>query len=292
MTRRTLLNPKTTPKEFWTYKQFVDWHYVDRGKPKLDKVPINPRTLANAGSTWPNTWTDIRTAVTAYLVNEWLAGIGFVLTKHDPYVMIDLDNCLIDGNLSPFASEIVERIPTYWEYSPSLKGLRGFVYCEEQPEALKRDAIEIYSQERFATLTGNIFMEQRPIARIASLKWLTDRFVTQDKGTQGEKTHSFLSQGATAPQDDQELWQRIFAVNNLAKELYNGNMSIVNGQDPSRAVILLLNSLAKWTKGDTARMRRMMEQTALDKTKWKENRKGQDWLTGRINDAINYMGGR
>lgn len=289
---RTLLNPNTTPKEFWTYKQYVCWRYVDRGKPKLDKVPINPRTLANAGSTWPNTWTDIRTAVTAYRVNEWLAGIGFVLTKHDPYVMIDMDNCLVDGNLSPFASEIVERIPTYWEYSPSLKGLRGFVYCEEQPEALKRDEIEIYSKERFATLTGNVLMEQRPITRIASLKWLTDRFPPQEKDSQEKRPTALSSERATAPQDDQELWQRIFTVNALAADIYNGNLTRINNQDPSRAVIMLLNTLALWTKGDNGRMRRMMEQTALDKTKWGENRKGQDWLTGRINDAINYMQGR
>ena len=292
MTPRTLVNPNMTPKELWPYKQYVCWQFVDRGKPKLDKVPINARTLKNAGSTWPNTWCDIRTAVTTYKANDWLAGIGFVLSQHDPYVMIDLDRCLIDGNLSPFASEIVEHLNTYTEFSPSLTGLRLFVHCPEQPEAIKRDEIEIYSKERFATLTGNVFMEQRPIARIASLKWLTDRFANQAKGAQGEKTHSFLSQGATASQDDQELWQRIFAVNSLAKDLYNGNMTVVNGQDPSRAVILLLNSLAKWTKGDAARMRQMMEQTSLDKSKWKEKRKGQDWLTGRIQDAINYMGGR
>lgn len=296
-TQRTLVNPNAIPRELWTYKQFVCWKYVDRGKPKLDKVPVNPRNLSNAGVTWPNTWSSINAAVAIYRERTSLAGIAYVLTDHDPFTMVDIDNCLTEGNLSPFAAEVVSALDTYWEISPSGHGLRGFVRCEQQPATLKRTEIEIYSRERFATLTGNT-LHNRPIARVASLDWLIGRFI--DEGKTEEKTHEthrFPPQGAPAPSDDQSLWQRIFAVNDLARDIYSGNLtSIRTGPDglpdESRAVILLLNSLALWTKGDASRMRAMMYQTSLDKSKWGEKRKGQDWLTGRINDAINYMAGR
>lgn len=240
---------------------------------------------------WPNTWANKRIAVHTYQAHDDLAGIAFVLTNHDPYTMIDIDGCVTGGNLSPLASEVIDRLDTYAEFSPSGKGLRLFVHCEAQPPTLKRPEIEIYSRERFATLTGNT-LHQKPIARIDSLQWLYDRFPPQHQDKQGKRPTTFPPERATAPQDDAELWRRIFAVNALAKDIYNGNLTRINNQDPSRAVIMLLNTLALWTKGDAARMRQMMEQTALDKTKWAENRKGQDWLTGRIEDAISYMAGR
>lgn len=297
-TQRTLVDPNAIPRELWTYRQYVVWKYLYRGPDrKPDKVPVNAKTLGNAGVTWPNTWCSIHAAVAIYRERQSLAGIAFVLTDHDPYTMLDLDNCLMDGNLSPFAAEIVDRLNTYTEISPSGSGLRLFVRCEQQPATLKRTELEIYSRERFATLTGDT-LHNRPIARIDSLDWLTAQFKDEGKaeGRPTGPTTSFSS-GATGSRDDVELWQRIFAVNHLARDIYSGNLiNIRKGPDglpdESRAVILLLNSLALWTKGDASRMRAMMYQTSLDKTKWAENRKGWTWLDGRINDAINFMGAR
>lgn len=293
MTTRTLINPNVTPRELWNYRQFVGWQYVDRGKPKLDKCPINPhRPRSNAGVTWPNTWADIRSAVATYKAHEHLAGIGFVLTPNDPYVMVDLDNCVnADGGLTDFAGNVLGALNTYTEYSPSVSGLRLFVRCQQQPEAVKRAEIEIYSRDRFATLTGNV-LHDHPIARFDSLDWFIAQFapeVEPDRPT----TFSSSADHAPPPADDAQLWESIFKFNPLARAIYNGDLSQVRGNgDPSRAVILLANSLALWTKGDAGRMERMLRQTYLDKTKWDSKRKGQTWLDGRISDAINYMASR
>lgn len=288
--KRTLMNPNAVPRELWNYRQFVCWRYVDRGKPKPDKVPVNPRTLGNAGSGWPNTWTDIRTAVATYRANEHLAGVGYVLTEHDPYVMIDLDDCLTPQGMTSYAASVIDALNTYTEYSPSVRGLRLFIHSHQQPDTIKRDDIEIYSSGRFATLTGNV-LHDHPIARFDSLNWFIERFIPVEEN---EETHNSLSPAAHAPPpaDDAQLWESIFKFNPLARAIYNGDLSQVRGGDPSRAVILLLNSLALWTKCDAGRMERMICQTHLDKTKWGDNRRGQTWLTGRVNDAINYMAGR
>jgi putative DNA primase/helicase len=291
---RTLLDPNATPRELWPYRQFVPWKYVDRGKPKPDKVPVNARTLGNAGSTWPNTWADIRTAVTAYQANDDLAGIAYVLTAHDPYAMVDIDNCIIDGQFSQLAIDVICTLRTYTEFSPSKKGLRLFVHCQEQPDAIKRPEIEIYSRERFATLTGDV-VNPAPITKVDSLDWFIDKFVPkQEQQSKNDPQLSFscVNRGASLSSDDSELWDYIFRINTLARSIYNGDLSNVRNGDNSRAVILLLNSLALHTKGDAARMERMIYQAHLDKTKWNEKRKNQTWLDGRIRDAINYMGGR
>ncbi len=291
-TPRTLTNPNAIPRELWSYKQFVGWKYVDRGAAKPDKVPVNPRTLGNAGVTWPNTWADIRTAVAAYSAHEHLSGIGSVLTTHDPYTMIDLDNCItVDGSLTTFAQNVVDALSTYDEISPSRNGLRMFVHCQQQPDNVKRPEIEIYSRDRFATLTGNV-LHDRPIARFDSMDWFVEKFVPV---VEPNRPTAFSSSAGHAPPpiDDAELWERIFRVNPLARALYDGNLSQVRGNgDPSRAVILLLNSLALWTKCDASRMERMVRQSRLDQAKWDSNRRGQTWLDGRISDAINYMAGR
>lgn len=288
---RTLINPNAIPRELWQYRQFVCWRYINTGKPKPDKIPINAATLRNAGSTYANTWADVRTAVAAYQKNEDLAGIGFVVTKRDPYVMIDLDDCLSDTSLSNFASDVVEALDTYAERSPSEHGLRFFVHCQQQPQSIKRSEIEVYSRERFATLTGYV-VHDRPIAKFDDLDWFITRFIPDAK-MERPTALSRVQRNVPPSPDDAILWQRIFKKNSLARQLYAGDLSSIRGNgDPSRAVIMLANTLALWTHGDASRMDRMMRQTKLDKAKWDNRRKNQAWLDGRIQDAISYMNAR
>jgi putative DNA primase/helicase len=292
-TPRTLVDADAIPHELQRYKQFVDWRYQDNGKPKLDKIPVNPRTLGNAGSTWPNTWSGKDAAVNTYQAHDFLAGIGLVLTPNDPYTMGDLDNCIINGKFSTLAIDVIAALNTYVERSPSKRGIRFLVHCRHQPDAIKRPEIELYSKERFATLTGDVLMNA-PIAKVDSLDWFIDEFVPKPEPTakSDPQLSSFGADRLLPSGDDAELWNYIFRVNPLAEPIFNGDLSNVRGADQSRAVMLLLNSLALWTKGDAARMESMIRQTYLDKSKWDENRKGWTWLYGRIQDAIGYMAGR
>jgi len=287
---RTLVNPNALPRELRAYCQFVGWQYVDRGKAKPDKVPVNVRTLGNAGATWPNTWADIRRAVATYQAHPTLAGIGFVLTANDPYVMLDLDDCILDGVPNEFACGVLNHLRTYAELSPSGHGLRLLVHCRHQPNATRRPAIELYSKERFATLTGDV-LDDAPIVRLDSLDWFLDQFVPKPEIKPSDPQLSSCVDRAV-PSSDQELWDYIRRVNPLAKSIFAGDLADIRNGDHSRAVILMLNSLAMWTSGDAKRMARMIRQTHLDKTKWDENRGGQTWLAGRIDDAIIYMAAR
>lgn len=286
MSARTLVNPNNTPRELWSLQQWVCWRYVDRGRPKPDKCPVNPHTLGNAGATWPNTWSTIRHAVATYQEHPELAGIGFVLTEAAGVTMIDLDNCLIGDQPSPFAQDVLEALPTYTERSPSGRGLRLLLRCNNPPANVKRETIELYSHGRFTTLTGNV-LTRRPLATVGSLEGFIRRFV-------GEKKHDppfFLSPRCEPTADDAELLQQIFAHNRLAAQLYDGDLSAAHG-DYSRAVILLANSLALWTKGDAARMRRMMESSGLKSDKFEKRVGRGSWLEHQIADAINFMGGQ
>ncbi|MFN8486429.1 MAG: hypothetical protein U0350_02485 [Caldilineaceae bacterium] len=286
-TSRTLINPDALPRDLLQYRQWVLWQYQPRqGGGKPFKKPINSKTLGPAGPDWPNTWGEFYRVLWAYRQNPDMAGLGFMLTPNDPFVALDLDDCLIDNTLSPFANTIINALPaTYWEISPSGQGLRGLVRCNHQPGIVTQPGvIEVYSR-KYVTLTGNV-LHQNPLAQLNDLDRFIEKFFPET-----EKPQSTTTKYPDPPADDAELWKRIRAVNHLADQLYKGDLSGVykrNGQtDRSRAVILLLNPLAKWTKGDAARMRRMMYQTALDKSRWETRSSQGDWLDLAIHSVLN-----
>ena len=94
--KSVVLGP-SIPQELHAYTQWVCWKYVDRGPDKKpDKRPLNPRNLHNAGVHWSNTWSTFNHAYSVYLAHAetGVNGIGFVLTSDDPFVAVDLDNCV------------------------------------------------------------------------------------------------------------------------------------------------------------------------------------------------------
>jgi hypothetical protein len=62
----------------------------------------------------------------------------------------------------------------------------------------------------------------------------------------------------TSAASDDQLWADIFKVNKLAYQIAHGDLSDVRGGDRSRAVIMLLNALARATGCDASRMARMI----------------------------------
>lgn len=298
MTPRTLQDPNAIPQELFPRRQFVCWQSVPDPKGGKDqKQPINPKTRGGAGYKWPNTWADIYTATATYLAYTHLSGIGFMLTENDAYANVDVDNCLIDGEASPLALQVANLLHTYAEISPSGRGLRFIIRCWPLPgNHAQPNSIELYSRQKFATLTGRVWRERLPIAQVDNVVELLKPFLGERKRTHSDPPVFF--EGTRPDADDNALWQRIFAKNQLAYKLFHGDLSGVHGQgkhggpDGSRAVILLLNSLAFWTNGDAARMATMIRQTQLDKTRWDDKRGNGTWLDYQIADACQYMGGK
>lgn len=108
-----------------------------------------------ASSTNPQTWS---TYLDASASNVGV-GIGFVLG--DGIGCIDIDHCIIDGQVTPAAMAIVNRYPgNYIETSPSGNGLHIWGLMPEQPGTRKIENgvhVETYSRGRYITVTGNVF---------------------------------------------------------------------------------------------------------------------------------------
>ncbi|MFD8199986.1 bifunctional DNA primase/polymerase [Streptomyces sp. NPDC059701] len=97
----------------------------------------------------PATWSDYATARAA-TAGE---GVGFVLTRGDGIVVIDLDHAVEGGRVLPWAQRIVDALPaTYMERGRSGSGLhlwfRGAVPAGRR---VRRGevAVEVYSDRRY-----------------------------------------------------------------------------------------------------------------------------------------------
>jgi len=152
----------TIPAELKVLHRWLLWN----GK----KIPWDAKFLKSyASATDPHTWASYEQACTAYDEGGF-NGLGFALVG-DGLVGIDLDSCVIDGQPSHDAMELMKCIGCeYIELSPSGTGLRGFGYVENPPlNGRKRTrnglSIELYSTGRYLTVTGHV-VKAGPLAHL------------------------------------------------------------------------------------------------------------------------------
>ncbi len=153
---------RNIPEQLQSLDQWVGWQFQDRESPtgpRRIKVPVSTKTGRYAKVNDPSTWTSFKHSLAGYDNEESnLDGIGFVFSRDDPFVGIDLDDCLDEqGNLSTLAQQVITEVGSYTEVSPSGKGVK-VIAKSLIPVSSRRDSsrgIEIYGSDRFFTITGN-----------------------------------------------------------------------------------------------------------------------------------------
>jgi putative DNA primase/helicase len=147
------------PEELTERPQWVCWRLEERDE-KLTKVPYTPGTLRRASSTDLMTWSTFKDALAAYEAAEpSYSGIGFVFSSGDPYTGIDLDDCRNPetGAIAPWAQRMIDRVQEgYIETSPSGTGVHIIVVGTVRDGGMRKGPIEMYSRERFFTITGEV----------------------------------------------------------------------------------------------------------------------------------------
>lgn len=130
------------------------------------KQPLDPRTGEAARVDDPSTFGTWDDALAWYKKHEREpdAGAGFVFTKGDNLVFVDVDHALDNGKPKPWAAPLVEQLAaqTYVEVSPSGTGLHAFYVGELERApgvtgarlAVEDGAVEVYAERRFSTVTG------------------------------------------------------------------------------------------------------------------------------------------
>ncbi|WP_435196380.1 phage NrS-1 polymerase family protein [Natronomonas sp. EA1] len=266
------------PAAMVTRPQWVCWRAEARGE-KTTKIPVNPSTGRYASTTDPETWTDFATA-REYSVAKG-TGLGFVFTDDDPLVGVDLDDCrgVESGSLTDWADDIVARLDSFTEISPSGTGVHVIVKGI-LPEGRNRHGdVELYETARFFTVTGDHLdgTPETAKARSEALAAVHEAYVAPssetDSGSSGEPERepsaSNPPEGSTELQDEELLRKARNAANGEKFDrLYRGETG--GYASHSEADMALCSMLAFWTGGDARQMDRLFRGSGLLREKWDE----------------------
>lgn len=144
------------PLDMRVYPQWVVWRYEDTESAKPTKVPYSARTNRLASVTDSSTWATFDEAVHAATANGWYSGIGFVLTDNDPFAFIDLDDTKGDQAALDRQIHVYNEFDSFAERSPSGSGLH-IIVKGALPSGRRRSFIEVYSSQRYMTMTGDVY---------------------------------------------------------------------------------------------------------------------------------------
>jgi hypothetical protein len=213
--------------------------------------------------------------------------VGFVLSKEDPYCIIDLDDPRVDSDGQPFPDDIVakyvqshERIlegfQSYSEMSQSGNGVH--IVCRGSiPHGVRRGKVEIYSDLRYMICTGNIF---RPLPIIDC----QDQLMALYHAMNAEQPTTALVQ-VDGHMGDEEVFNMASNAANAAKFmlLWGGNWrNTGEWQSQSEADFALLSMLAFYTK-DNAQVRRLFRWSGMVRPK------SQEGVDGYLNIALSKI---
>lgn len=153
-------NGDNIPATLKANQRWAPWRAVwNEKRKKFDKIPAHAKAPYYGISTAkPERWYSYDAALKAYQDNPALfAGVGYVMTGEHSVVGIDLDNCVNDNTIAPWAQEVIDRLASYTELSPSGHGLRILVDGAIPNDWTNHEVgIEVYGghEPRFLTVTG------------------------------------------------------------------------------------------------------------------------------------------
>jgi primase-polymerase (primpol)-like protein len=288
MTGSTLPTRADLPDVMLDREQWLCWREQERdGKPT--KVPLDPHTGTYGSATGPETWASFATA-REYAIAD-ADGIGFVFTDDDPLVGVNLDDCRVPETETAldWATDIVDRLESYTEVSPSGTGVHVIVHGDLPEGRNRKGDVELYETARFFTVTGD-HVSGTPTGVVERDEALSDvhaEYVAEESadaetesGDAGGETESGEPESemdgdgdaefesATVDLSDADLLERAKNAKNGVKfeRLWNG---VTTGYDShSEADMALCSLLAFWTGGDRSRVDRLFRDSGLMRAKW------------------------
>ncbi|MEH7150554.1 DNA primase [Bacillus thuringiensis] len=266
--KENIYNFNEIPAELKALPQWILWR-KEKKDGKATKIPYQVTgEMAQANNR--RTWSTFATAVKFYLEGDY-DGIGFVFSRQDNYIGIDIDKCVVDGKTNAFATEIINTLDSYTEFSPSRNGIHIIIKGSLPQSVLgtgrknTKHGLEIYSYGRFFTFTGNRENSNDVYDRTDELAEVFEQYF-DDSDMQGRVNLAEFEKDEMDISND-ALWERIFRSKkgDEIRSLYQGKL--LNG-DHSASDLSLMNHLAFWTGKSATRMDSMFRESRLMRDKW------------------------
>jgi len=282
MSESSIDESEAIPETLRERDQWVSWREEERDG-KSTKIPVTPGGGGFASSTESETWASFETALD-YTETAHADGVGFVFTDDDPIVGVDLDDCRDPetGDVDDAALDIIERLDSYTEVSPSGTGYHVLIRGELPEGRNRRGSIELYDTARFFTVTGD-HVERTPTCvarRQDALRAIHREYVqeterdtaaeSEQRGSADDESPTTGAAGVDVALEDEDLLEKARNASNGEKfdRLWNGNT--VGYDSQSEADMALCCLLAFWTGGDRTQMDHLFRQSGLLREKWDE----------------------
>lgn len=279
------VNTENVPTEMAHLEQWVMWRAELNEKDEYDKIPYQLIGL-KASSVNPSSWSNFEKSVQK--LNEY-DGLGFVLTKDDDYIVLDLDDIHIDSEtyepLTDIAKEVMDK--TWWEVSPSRTGVHAYfkgILLDEVKRKNKSEHLELYSHSRFMTYTGVNDGITREISNDQSyIDSLVERYFKREVIT----NDTIIDDVTPSNLNDTEVIQLMAKsreADKLSKLMSGGWQDLFESQ--SEADLSLLNALAFYTQKNIGQMDRIFRSSDLIREKWDELRGAKTYGQMSLEKAI------
>ena len=256
--------------------------------PRVEKIPYRADGR-RADSGRRADFQKFEAAVAVYLTGRFDGiGIGALTDIH----MIDVDDCVQDGQLDERGRDIVDRLDSYTELSPSGNGIHIFCFAKDLQYAKSRYYInnrkchvEVYvpgQTNRFLTMTGKCIhgteVEERSEALQAVLEKYMVRPEAKAEKPKVEAPGSFLS--------DESVIARMYASKQgeKAKALMEGE--VPEGKSESERDMALAQILAFWCGGDLEQMDRIFREYGPVRDKWDRPQSGSTYGMLTLKKAV------
>ncbi|MFB9825220.1 phage/plasmid primase, P4 family [Halobaculum roseum] len=286
----------TVPSTLKEREQWICWREEERdSQDKPTKVPINPTAGDYASATDADTWTTFEQAREAHAgARVDTDGLGFVFTDDDLLVGVDLDDARDpeSGNPESWAEDIIDRLESFTEVSPSGTGYHVYLHGILPDGGNRKDGVEIYDQSRFFTVTGD-HVDGTPATvnqRNDALREVHADYVTGDESDDSSPEGDTKRPGEHVDISDQQLLEKAknAEYGDEFTRLWRGDTSDYGG-DHSKADYHLLRHLLFWTGGDRSRAERLFGKSGLTRPKWEERADYRERTLDAAEDAIsNY----
>lgn len=154
--------PRNIPDVLKRAHRWTCWRAVPKtgGKPGMDKVPC---TVLGRGMHLDrlDEYESFDACMEAYDARGIIHGVGFGLkdarTEKGHYLVAgDLDHCVVDGVVDPEVLALLEELGSYWELSPSGKGVRFFLAVRGGlPQSFRGPTLQLFAGAGFVSTTGH-----------------------------------------------------------------------------------------------------------------------------------------
>lgn len=256
--------PKTLKKE----GRFCAWKYEVRNGRKT-KVPYRTDG-ARARNTVSSDFSTYDEALAVYAKGGY-DGIGVLI--EGKISAIDVDDCIVDGKLTPLAEDIVRMADSYTEKSPSGNGIRILLNSEAIPYDRQRYYInnkaihvEVYAAgyvSAFVTVTGNRLCGSDLEKRGQQMLSIAETYMVRP----AVMPVSDVEAPGSCLADEEVIYKASHAANaEKFLRLWNGDTSGYTSQ--SEADLALATILAFYCGGDSEQMDRLFRQSGLYRDKW------------------------